>query len=79
MWLARDNVGVLDTAVRSIVSTVLFALALEGIFSNTVSIALVVVSLILWTTCIVGLCPLYKLFGINTAEVSEKYHQSYAE
>jgi hypothetical protein len=66
MWLAKDNVGVLDTVVRSIVSTVIFALALEEIFPSAISVLMIGVSLLIWVTCVVGLCPLYSLLGIST-------------
>ncbi len=62
----KDNVGVWDTALRSVLSCVLLALAVEGIFPTAVSIALVVVGLMLWTTVSTGVCWLYKLLGIDT-------------
>lgn len=78
MWLAKDNVGVLDTAVRSIMSTAIFAIALEGLFLPVVSITLVGVSLFIWTTCVVGLCPVYSLFGLNTFSKYDAEHSNFA-
>ena len=62
----RDNVGVLDTAIRSIVACVLLALAFEQVFSFPVTVTLAVVGSLLWITCATGVCVLYKLLGINT-------------
>lgn len=62
----KDNVGVWDTAIRSLLSCVLLALAVEGILPPVVSVVLVVVGFVLWTTASTGICWLYKLFGIDT-------------
>ncbi|XOV79646.1 MAG: DUF2892 domain-containing protein [Aestuariibacter sp.] len=67
----KDNVGVLDTAIRSIISVVLLALAAEQIFSFPVNIAFVVVGLMLWVSSSTGVCYLYRLLGIDT------YHLRY--
>jgi hypothetical protein len=79
MWLAKDNVGVLDTAIRSILSTVIFAVALEGVFLPAVSMAMVGISLLLWATCVVGLCPLYSLFGLSTFPKDDVSHGDFVE
>jgi hypothetical protein len=79
MWLAKDNVGVLDTTVRSIVSTVIFALALEGFFSPIVSLLMIGLSLLIWITCVVGLCPIYSLLGISTFPKGSHRHADLAE
>ncbi|GAB3026488.1 YgaP family membrane protein [Bowmanella dokdonensis] len=68
-----DNVGILDTAVRSVISVILLALAVEGLFSNTISLILVVVGLLLWATASSGVCLLYRLLGLDTYH--KKGHQ----
>lgn len=65
-----DNVGILDTAIRSIIGVVLFALAAEGLYSSAVTWVLLIAGSALFFSAAVGLCPLYKLFGIDT------YHKS---
>ena len=67
----RDNVGVLDTAIRAIVSCVLLALAIEGMFSATVSIVFLVLGSALFISSATGVCLLYKALGIDT------YHLKY--
>ena len=62
----KQNVGILDTAVRSIIACVLLALAIEGMFSPAVNIALVVVGIMLWVSSSFGVCMLYKALGIDT-------------
>ncbi|BDX08174.1 YgaP family membrane protein [Planctobacterium marinum] len=67
----RDNVGVLDTGIRAIVACVLLALAIEGVFSATVSIIFLVLGSALFISSATGVCLLYKVLGIDT------YHLKY--
>lgn len=67
----KDNVGILDTAIRSLVSIVLLALAAEQMFSFPVTIAMVVVGMALWISSATGVCMLYRMLGIDT------YHLRY--
>lgn len=67
----RDNVGVLDTAIRAVVACVLLALAIEGMFSATVSVVLLVLGSALFISSATGVCLLYKMLGIDT------YHLNY--
>lgn len=62
----KQNVGILDTTVRSLCACALIAVALEGFFGATVSLLLIGIGAILWTTSIFGICPLYNLLGIDT-------------
>ncbi len=62
----RDNVGVTDTAVRSILACLFFAIAIEQILPDSVNIVLLVLGSVLWITCATGKCWLYKLLGIDT-------------
>lgn len=62
----NDNVGIFDSAIRSVLAVVLLTLAVEGIFSTTVSLVLVVVGLALWVSVSTGVCMLYKILGIDT-------------
>jgi hypothetical protein len=70
----KQNVGVLDTAIRAVISVVLIALAVEGIFAAPVSIAMASVGIILFFTCGTGVCPLYKVLGIDTYPTFTEYH-----
>lgn len=67
----RDNVGVKDTAIRSIIACVLLALAVEQIFATPITIAMVVIGTALWISCASGVCLIYKMLGIDT------YHLKY--
>lgn len=67
----KDNVGVLDTAIRSLISVVLLAIAAEQMFTLPITIGLVVVAMMLWISASTGVCLLYKMLGIDT------YHLRY--
>jgi|GEM_PF-3347219 len=62
----RDNVGVADTAIRSIVACICLALAAEQLLPQTFTILLAVVGTVLMITSATGVCWLYKIFGIDT-------------
>ncbi|GGO71009.1 YgaP family membrane protein [Bowmanella pacifica] len=62
----KDNVGILDTAVRSILSCILLALAVEGLYSNTTSLILAALGVVLWISSSTGVCLLYKMLGVDT-------------
>ncbi|MDC0601432.1 DUF2892 domain-containing protein [Aliiglaciecola sp.] len=62
----KQNIGILDTAIRSIVACVLLALAFEGLYGTTVSIIFAVVGSALFFTSSFGVCLLYKALGIDT-------------
>ena len=62
----KQNVGILDTAIRSVVACVLLTLAIEGIFTTGISIFLGVISMLLWVSSSFGVCLLYKALGIDT-------------
>ena len=62
----KQNIGILDTTIRSIVACALLALAFEGLYSTTVSIIFAVIGGALFFTSSFGVCLLYKALGIDT-------------
>lgn len=66
----RDNVGIADTAIRSILACLFLALAVEQVLPDSVNIILLVLGSVLWVTCATGVCYLYKLLGIDTYHAS---------
>jgi len=62
----KQNVGILDTAIRSILSLACLALAAEGLFPQAISIALLVIGSLLWVTSSFGVCFIYKLLNLDT-------------
>ncbi|MBU2879358.1 MULTISPECIES: YgaP family membrane protein [Aliiglaciecola] len=62
----KQNVGILDTAIRSILALAFLAMAVEGLYGTTISIVLGVIGAALFYTSSFGFCLLYKLLGIDT-------------
>lgn len=62
----KDNIGVLDTAIRSIVACILLALAFEQMFSLPVTIAFAAMGTALWVSCATGVCLIYRALGVDT-------------
>lgn len=66
----ENNAGSLDRGARVVVA---IAAAIFGvrIVEGPWSVVAYVVATVMLLTAIVGFCPLYKLFGVNTSKISE--------
>jgi len=62
----KINMGRIDRIIRVLLAIVMAFLALTGIVSGTAGIILLAIAGIFILTSVIGLCPLYSLFGINT-------------
>ena len=63
------NMGSADRIIRPLLAVVFIALYFTGTVTGTVGIVLLVLAAVFLLTSIVGMCPLYTLFGINTCKV----------
>ena len=63
----KQNMGSVDRILRIIVAAVFGFLYFNGIVTGTVGIILLVLGGVFVLTSLVGSCPLYKIFGINTS------------
>lgn len=63
------NMGSADRIIRPLLAVVFIALYFTGTVTGTVGIILLVLAAVFLLTSIVGMCPLYTLFGINTCKV----------
>jgi hypothetical protein len=61
------NEGVVDRALRITIAMVALVAGLALGVGSTVGIVLLVVAAIMFLTGVVGFCPLYTIFRINTA------------
>jgi hypothetical protein len=64
--IMKQNVGVLDTAIRSILAVACLAAAAEGLYPQAVTIALLVIGSLLWVSSSFGVCFIYKIFNLDT-------------
>ena len=62
----KKNMGVIDRVVRILIAVVVAVLYFTHVISGTLGIILLIVAGILVLTSVVGLCPLYLLFGISS-------------
>jgi len=63
----RINEGTIDRAIRGVVGIILLAVGLF-VVRGPIGIVLDVIGAVLLVTSIVGFCPLYTLFGLNTSK-----------
>jgi hypothetical protein len=62
----KGNMGILDRIIRVALVAVVAVLFFTGQLSLVASIILGVIAVIFLLTSIVGVCPLYLLFGISS-------------
>lgn len=62
----KKNVGAVDTAIRSILACILLIVAVEGIYSDTMSMILAAMGMALCISCSFGVCLIYRALGIDT-------------
>ncbi len=68
----KKNLGSFDRIIRLTVAIVLIFLNLEGVFTGTLGVIIMAISIIFLFTSVFGICPLYSLFGIRTNRNSTK-------
>jgi hypothetical protein len=62
----KKNIGTIDKAVRMAVAAIILLLYFTNVISGTLALLLIAFAIILTTTSLLGICPLYLPFGINT-------------
>ncbi len=62
----KHNMGSGDRIFRILVAALLAWLYFSGTVTGTIGIILVVLGGVFVLTSLIGFCPLYTLFGINT-------------
>jgi hypothetical protein len=67
----KQNVGATDKIIRILLAIVFAALYITNVVTGTLGIVLLVVAVVFAATALVGFCPLYALFGLNTCPVKK--------
>jgi hypothetical protein len=62
----KKNMGNFDKAVRLLVALVVVVLAFTKVISGVLALVLVILAAVFVLTSLIGFCPLYWPFGINT-------------
>jgi uncharacterized membrane protein len=68
----KKNMGKIDRILRVIVALILTILYFMNIITGTIGIVALVIAGMFLITSLVGSCPPYGLFGINTCKVKEQ-------
>lgn len=64
--------GNMDKAIRIIIAIILGVLFFSGVISGVLGNVLMVFAVVFLLTSVVGFCPLYTIFGINTCSSKSK-------
>ena len=62
----KRNMGAADRVIRLIAAAVIITLYFLNVITGTWAIVLLALAGVFVLTSLVGFCPLYPLFGINT-------------
>jgi hypothetical protein len=64
----KKNMGTIDKAIRILIALIVIVLYFTHTISGILAIVLLILSAIFIITSLVGSCPLYFPFGINTGK-----------
>jgi hypothetical protein len=66
----KSNLGTIDRSIRLVIAAILIILYFTHVVSGTLGIILLILSGIFIVTGILGFCPLYLPFKLNTGKKS---------
>jgi hypothetical protein len=67
----KKNMGTIDKLIRILVAIAFIVLYFAGIISGTLAIVLLILAAVFILVSLIGFCPLYLPFGINTGKEKE--------
>jgi len=62
----KKNMGTTDKVIRVLVAVIILVMYFTHIISGTLAVILLILAGIFVVTSLLGFCPLYLLFGLNT-------------
>ncbi|MEI5984620.1 MULTISPECIES: YgaP family membrane protein [Sphingobacterium] len=73
----KKNMGTADKIIRISIAFIIAVLYYLGIISGTLAIILLLVAGIFILTSLIGVCPIYSIFGISTRKNNDanEYHE----
>lgn len=66
----KQNMGTTDKTIRIVIAIVVAILVYTNVLTGVIGIILSFISVVLALTSLVGICPMYLPFGINTCKKS---------
>ncbi|MCG2616308.1 DUF2892 domain-containing protein [Terrimonas sp. NA20] len=70
----KKNMGLADRIIRAIIAIGLILLCVTHVVNGLSFIVLMVVAAVFLLTSLVGVCPAYSLFGLNTCARKRTVH-----
>jgi len=67
----KKNMGSADKIVRLVIAAIIAILYFTNTITGTLGIVLLVLAAVFVLTSLIGLCPLYLPFGINTCKLKK--------
>lgn len=67
----KKNMGSADKIVRLVIAAIIAILYFTNTITGTLGIVLLVLATVFVLTSLIGLCPLYLPFGINTCKLKK--------
>jgi len=64
----KKNMGLIDKVIRILIAVVVIALYFANVISGVLAIVLLIFAGIFILTSLIGFCPLYLPFGLNTGK-----------
>ncbi|HRF78455.1 MAG TPA: DUF2892 domain-containing protein [Flavobacteriales bacterium] len=64
----KTNMGSADRAIRVLIAIAVAILYFTGTIQGTLGVVLLVLAVVFLLTSVMGFCPLYTLFGMNTCK-----------
>lgn len=68
----KKNVGSIDRVIRGLVGIAALAAFFLGMVEGTLGIVALVVGVVMLGTAVIGWCPPYAIFGINSCSVKSE-------
>jgi K+-transporting ATPase A subunit len=67
----KKNMGNIDKAIRLLIAVVIIVLFYTKVVTGILAIILLILAAVFIVTSLIGSCPLYLPFGINTCKKKE--------
>ena len=67
----KKNMGIADRTIRILLAIVFAYLYFAGVVTGTIGLILVILGGVFVLTSLIGFCPLYTIFRINTCPVKK--------
>lgn len=64
----KKNMGTVDKVIRVLVAVVVLVLYFTHVISGTLAVILLILAGVFIITSLIGTCPLYLPFGLNTGK-----------